>query len=737
MTHQSDPGGHPDPALLERFMRNEAEPAERRRVVRHLIAGCPRCLAVTSSLWALADPPAGPYDASGGDAERGARADPTALAELAEIVELSAYGRIAGTAGIAGTVGTAGTTEADEADEAVGADEISAIGALDGLSRRGDAVARAQAFETAAPGAPAAPAALAVNSEGAEEPRAFRRRRRTRDPGARRSWSAPGTLDSERLAAAGRRIEREREQAPRLAAELLASAARESPAPARTSLYPQAPPAPLAHLAPPAPPTPAASLTVPTPSAPPTPPAPMASVAPTSPDITAAVLARPDCLTPAVCEALLDRSREAAAEPTLALAAAELALVIAERLDPGVCGPTIADGLRVRAWAHLAQARRLGDDLEGAEWALAMAEALARDMAGLAGTAAASLGTGVKSIDPGVKGAGGAGSLDPGVKSLDPGVQGAGGAVPAAPAAHGGPATTSAANPPGPERANPSGIETSAGTLPFVPAEWAELLVFKAGVFADRGDLGGADRLLGRAAELFHAGAEPQRAGRALVQQGLIRADLGDRERAAELLRAGIDLLDPAAEPGLVAANLYRLAALLRGIAMAGGHALPAVRALEEALRLVRRSRTLYRALGDAAAEAHLTRLQGQVEAALGRLDDAAATLLAATGALAEHGFGREAALAQIELALVLLQQGRAADVRRLGLDRWPLLQARDKSWEWVSAVLVFQVLAAREPAHPGSAKLLGELARYLAPRPPRVPPQPHDPRHRRLERIA
>src|SRR6202049_2787397 len=58
MTHPSDPGKHPDPILLERFMRNEVEGAERRWIVRHLIAGCSRCVAVTSRLWSLGDPPA-------------------------------------------------------------------------------------------------------------------------------------------------------------------------------------------------------------------------------------------------------------------------------------------------------------------------------------------------------------------------------------------------------------------------------------------------------------------------------------------------------------------------------------------------------------------------------------------------------------------------------------------------------------------------------------------------------
>jgi tetratricopeptide (TPR) repeat protein len=48
-----DTKDHPNPGLLERFMRNETEGEERRRVVRHLLAGCARCVAVTRSLWSL------------------------------------------------------------------------------------------------------------------------------------------------------------------------------------------------------------------------------------------------------------------------------------------------------------------------------------------------------------------------------------------------------------------------------------------------------------------------------------------------------------------------------------------------------------------------------------------------------------------------------------------------------------------------------------------------------------
>src|SRR5436305_1599704 len=50
------PEKHPDPQLLERFMRNEASREERRWIVRHLLAGCAQCSAITRQLWKLAGP---------------------------------------------------------------------------------------------------------------------------------------------------------------------------------------------------------------------------------------------------------------------------------------------------------------------------------------------------------------------------------------------------------------------------------------------------------------------------------------------------------------------------------------------------------------------------------------------------------------------------------------------------------------------------------------------------------
>ena len=91
---------HPDPQLLERFMRNEVDSEERRSIVRHLLAACPRCLQVTRRLWSLsearlADPrelgseelhPASPRDVS--KRRAGTKQQAMEAREEAEILEL-------------------------------------------------------------------------------------------------------------------------------------------------------------------------------------------------------------------------------------------------------------------------------------------------------------------------------------------------------------------------------------------------------------------------------------------------------------------------------------------------------------------------------------------------------------------------------------------------------------------------------------------------------------------------
>jgi hypothetical protein len=57
---------HPRPDLLLRFLRCELLAEERRSVVRHLLTGCLRCVAITRPVWHLTDRPMQPKDSPEG-----------------------------------------------------------------------------------------------------------------------------------------------------------------------------------------------------------------------------------------------------------------------------------------------------------------------------------------------------------------------------------------------------------------------------------------------------------------------------------------------------------------------------------------------------------------------------------------------------------------------------------------------------------------------------------------------
>jgi tetratricopeptide (TPR) repeat protein len=57
---EEHPARHPDPGLLERFLSGRVAAVESRRIVRHLLAGCPSCVAVTRRVWTLAGGHPGP-----------------------------------------------------------------------------------------------------------------------------------------------------------------------------------------------------------------------------------------------------------------------------------------------------------------------------------------------------------------------------------------------------------------------------------------------------------------------------------------------------------------------------------------------------------------------------------------------------------------------------------------------------------------------------------------------------
>lgn len=87
------PQDHPDPQLLERFMRNEAAGEERRWIVRHLLAGCARCGAITRRLWELGEPGPGVAVERRKEEKKAGEASRSPVAVAPETTLLNAYRR--------------------------------------------------------------------------------------------------------------------------------------------------------------------------------------------------------------------------------------------------------------------------------------------------------------------------------------------------------------------------------------------------------------------------------------------------------------------------------------------------------------------------------------------------------------------------------------------------------------------------------------------------------------------
>jgi transcriptional regulator with XRE-family HTH domain len=251
------------------------------------------------------------------------------------------------------------------------------------------------------------------------------------------------------------------------------------------------------------------------------------------------------------------------------------------------------------------------------------------------------------------------------------------------------------------------------------------------------GDLAAADKALGRASELWAAGAAADAGvldgARLLDLEAMLRLDqrrcpealelferalamggvgeararrllakakaleeMGECEQAIGVLRQAAPLLDAGGEPRLrwvllfgVALNLCRL-----------GRVAEAEGGLSE-LRLL----TIQ--LGNGLDLARLRWLEGKVAAGLGRLPEAVAAFQEVRARFTEQGIGYDAALVTLELAELLAAAGRTAEVKALSRQTVPVFHALGIHAEAQRALQVFRDAAESE-------RLSAELARRL-----------------------
>ena len=195
-----------------------------------------------------------------------------------------------------------------------------------------------------------------------------------------------------------------------------------------------------------------------------------------------------------------------------------------------------------------------------------------------------------------------------------------------------------------------------------------------------------AERWIDQAISLYRRAGDLNAVGRALIDKGMVRSSLGNPEGEIALIREGLELVDATAEPKVVALAWHNLIFAL--------HDLDRNR---EALALLGRVRPLYLRHSDRALLIRFQWLEGNIAAALGRLEQAEGCLREVRSGWAELERAKDAALAALDLANVLAQQGRHAEVRALAAEMIAIFRSRQIAAETLAAMVLFQRAAESE----------------------------------------
>jgi tetratricopeptide (TPR) repeat protein len=182
--------------------------------------------------------------------------------------------------------------------------------------------------------------------------------------------------------------------------------------------------------------------------------------------------------------------------------------------------------------------------------------------------------------------------------------------------------------------------------------------------------------------------------------RGFLLGTANDLAAAIESLRAGIEGLDPVADPRLHVAAQHNLILFLSD---SGQN--------DEAMRLLESSRPLYHEVGDQMGLLRLRWLEGRIASSLGRFAEAEQILRDVRQELIERDLGFDTALLSLDLAGLYARQGRSAEMRRLAAEMLPIFRSRDIHREAIAALFLFQKAAEMERVTLG---LIREVSSYL-----------------------
>jgi tetratricopeptide (TPR) repeat protein len=205
------------------------------------------------------------------------------------------------------------------------------------------------------------------------------------------------------------------------------------------------------------------------------------------------------------------------------------------------------------------------------------------------------------------------------------------------------------------------------------------------------------DEALACLAEAEAVGRSPERA---LIKRGFTLEVMGEYERAIETLVRAEPLVEQSGDPRHSYMLLFNL-----------GVCYTHVGRYSEAAELVPQVHNLVADLGDEIFLSRVTWLRGRIQAGLGRREEARALLAQARREFADRNMSYDVALALLEEAILLLEEGRVAGVKVLAQELVKMFKAKGVHREALEALRLFREAVERETATPELAR---RVLRYL-----------------------
>jgi transcriptional regulator with XRE-family HTH domain len=233
-----------------------------------------------------------------------------------------------------------------------------------------------------------------------------------------------------------------------------------------------------------------------------------------------------------------------------------------------------------------------------------------------------------------------------------------------------------------------------AGSDPAGVLDPGRLLDLEASLRRDQRRLPEALALLDEAAAV---GRSPERA---LLKKGYTLEVMGEYERAVEALLRAAPLVSRKGDP--------RLESILSGNLALNYCQLGR---FAEAAELADRVRAAALETGDEIEALRMAWTQGRIAAGLGRTAEARSLLAEARREFTVRGMGYDAALSLLEEAALLLDEGRAAEVKALARELAVAFSSKRVHREALAALRLFQEAAEQEQATAGLAR---RVLRYL-----------------------